>query len=183
MSVATSYAKALFEAAQSEKLGDADLDQLEARLGEIVKTIETNRTLERVLTSPVTSSQEKIGVVQSWLKVDSSDKAGSVLLRFMETTADKRRLGQLKEILSAFRTARLRARGAIEGTIWAADPVGAEDLSALGNAFSAKLGKQVVFRVENDPSLLAGMKILVGGVTYDGTLRSQLEQLREQLAR
>jgi F0F1-type ATP synthase delta subunit len=56
------------------------------------------------------------------------------------------------------------------------------DIDTLTKAFSQKLGKKVAFRVAIDPSLLAGMKVTVNGVTYDGTLRSQIHKLRDHLA-
>ena len=56
-----------------------------------------------------------------------------------------------------------------------------EDVEALAKAFGKKLNKRVAFHVSTDPSLLAGMKVTVNGVTYDGTLRSQLQKLRDQI--
>ena len=54
------------------------------------------------------------------------------------------------------------------------------DVDGLAKAFTTKLGKRVSFTVASDPDLLAGVKVTVNGVTYDGTLRAQLEKLRDQ---
>jgi hypothetical protein len=54
---------------------------------------------------------------------------------------------------------------------------------ALSVAFGARIGRKVSFETHEDPSLLAGVKVTVGGVTYDGTMRSQLSRLRETLSR
>jgi F0F1-type ATP synthase delta subunit len=44
------------------------------------------------------------------------------------------------------------------------------------------LGRKVAFRVSTDPSLLAGVRVTVSGVTYDGTLKAQLEQLKDKIS-
>jgi F0F1-type ATP synthase delta subunit len=53
------------------------------------------------------------------------------------------------------------------------------DVKNLAKAFSEKLGKRVAFQSSTEPALLAGLKVTVNGVTYDGTLRSQIQKLRD----
>jgi F-type H+-transporting ATPase subunit delta len=83
------------------------------------------------------------------------------------------------EIRNAYRSVRLEAEGGVSGRLVSADPLSESDIKGLADAFQRKLGKPVAFRVSTDPSLLAGMKVIVNGVTYDGTLKSQLQQLRD----
>ena len=42
-------------------------------------------------------------------------------------------------------------------------------------------GKKVDMAVEHDPSLLGGVVAKVGDVVYDGSLRTQLERIRQDL--
>ena len=62
------------------------------------------------------------------------------------------------------------------------DPLKDSDVQGLAQAYEKKLGKRVEFQVSVDPGLLAGLKVTVNGVTYDGTLRSQLDRLKENLS-
>jgi F-type H+-transporting ATPase subunit delta len=87
----------------------------------------------------------------------------------------------LPAILESYNSVRLLAEGGVPGRLVAAEPVSDQDVQGLAQAFSKKLGKKVAFQVSTDPSLLAGMKVTVNGVTYDGTLRSQLQRLRDRL--
>jgi F-type H+-transporting ATPase subunit delta len=87
----------------------------------------------------------------------------------------------IEEITHAFNEVRLEAEGGILGRVVSADPMAANDLEDLSKAYSQKLGKRVAFSASVDPNLLAGIKVTVNGVTYDGTLRSQLQRLRDQL--
>jgi F-type H+-transporting ATPase subunit delta len=45
-----------------------------------------------------------------------------------------------------------------------------------------RLGKEVVLEVRQDPALVGGIVTQVGSVVYDGSLRTQLVKLREELA-
>jgi F-type H+-transporting ATPase subunit delta len=180
MSVAKSYAKALYEVAAENK-AQAEVtracDEIEKGLAEMNGLIAANRDLKIALESPLAAAREKVAIV-----ADLSKKLGlsDVLARFMALLASKERLRLLAEITEVFRGVRLEQEGGVPGQLISAEPISEADVSSLAKAFSAKLGKRVAFTVTNEPGLLAGVKVVVNGVTYDGTLRSQLNKLHDQ---
>jgi F-type H+-transporting ATPase subunit delta len=180
MSVAKAYAKALYETA-CENRAPAEIvsacDEIEKGLGNLNSLIQSHRELKMVLEAPLATAREKTAIV-----ADLSRKLvlPDLLTRFMALLASKERLTLLLEVAEVFRVVRLEQEGGIPGRLIAAEPISDEDVSELAQAFSAKLGKRVAFTVSTEPALLAGVKVIVNGVTYDGTLRSQLEKLRDQ---
>ena len=44
-------------------------------------------------------------------------------------------------------------------------------------------GKEVVLQQEIDPSLLGGMTVELAGKVYDGSIRTQLEKMKQRIAR
>jgi F-type H+-transporting ATPase subunit delta len=176
MSVANSYAKALFETAREIK---QPVEQIEDLLGQFTSAIEQSREAKMALYGPVTTYKEKVAVVEALCQ-----KMGITELtaRFLALLARKERLGILNEVRHALSEVRLAAEGGLSGTVVSAEQMNASDVEDLAQAFSKKLGKKVAFSVSSDASLLAGMKVTVNGVTYDGTLRSQLQRLRDQVA-
>jgi F0F1-type ATP synthase delta subunit len=60
MSVANSYAKALFETVQDKKVSAQDLDSLETQLGAFVKAVEGSREAKMALYGPIANTKEKI---------------------------------------------------------------------------------------------------------------------------
>lgn len=88
-------------------------------------------------------------------------------------------MGLLARVRDELATTRLAAQGGIRGSLVAAEAMNPEDIQSLAKAFGKKLGKAVAFQVSTDPALLAGVKVTVNGVTYDGTLRVQLQRLRD----
>jgi F-type H+-transporting ATPase subunit delta len=88
----------------------------------------------------------------------------------------------LPEVRDTFSEVRLNAEGGVTGKLVSAEPMTDADVQSLSAAFTRKLGRKVAFRVSTDPGLLAGVRVTVNGVTYDGTLKAQLEQLRDKIS-
>ncbi|MBC7692986.1 MAG: ATP synthase F1 subunit delta [Methylotenera sp.] len=178
MSVARAYAKALYEAATETKLTAADVDQIEAQLDAFVLAVDQNPNFKTLIETAALGSKEKISVVAA---VSEKLGIGGILGRFLVLMARKERLSLLKAIRGSFAEIRLESQGGVLGQLVSADPLDAKDLEELSRSFGQKLGKKISFRPSIDSSLLAGIKVTVNGVTYDGTLRSQLQQLRDRL--
>jgi F-type H+-transporting ATPase subunit delta len=177
MSVSISYAKALYEAAKEAHVSSEVLDQIEKQLETFVSVMAGSKEAKTALQSPVTTTREKTAVVEELSKKISLT---DLTRQFLMLLARKDRLSILPEIREAFNEVRLSQEGGVPGVLVAAEPMSESDISTLAKAFSQKLGKKVAFRVSTDSSLLAGMKVTVNGVTYDGTLRSQLQKLRDR---
>jgi F-type H+-transporting ATPase subunit delta len=176
MSLATSYAKALYQAAK--EIGTSDsLDQLENQMDAFAQALQDKGIRDAIL-GPVISSKEKIALIEHVAQKASFSK---ILTHFLILLTNKGRLAVFLPVRDAFSAVRLEAEGGVAGRVVSAEPMSDADVQGLAQAFGRKLGKKVAFRVSTDPSLLAGMKVTVNGTTYDGTLRSQLVQLRDRL--
>lgn len=177
MSVAKAYAKALHEAAKDAQATSDTFIQLEAEMDQFGKTLAGSPQLKSALTAPITSSKEKSMIVEAL-----AAKAGySPLFRqFLTLLAKKSRLDVFEKIRDTFAIVRLEAEGGTLGKLETAEPIEPSDVESLSAAFSKKLGRKVSFKVTTDSSLLAGMKVTVNGVTYDGSLASQLRRLRDR---
>jgi F-type H+-transporting ATPase subunit delta len=178
MSVSRSYAKALLETAAEKGLAAADLDRIEAELIEFAAAMNGSKELHAALTSPAISRSDKVGVAEA-----VTLKMGFLPLtsNFLSMVARKGRGPAIEEMAEAFTSVRLESEGATLGEVVSADLLKKEDLEELATSFTRKLGKKVVFKSSVDANLIAGLKVTVNGTTYDGSLRSQLQQLRDRL--
>ena len=174
--VAKVYAKALFESATGTSA--AGLDKIQTQLSQFVAALKSSKDLQVMLYAPITTGKEKASITQAL-----ADKMGTepVLSKFLVLVANKDRMNALPEILEEFSAVRIAAEGGLQGRVVAAEAIGDADVASLSQAFTKKLGRKVSFNVSTDPSLLAGVKVTVNGVTYDGTLKSQLERLRDRM--
>ncbi|MGK5083648.1 ATP synthase F1 subunit delta [Bdellovibrionota bacterium FG-1] len=178
MSLPLSYARALYEAAKDTGGATTEMDQLEEQLDSFSMMLETHRDLHKILLGPIASLKEKTAIIEEIAK-----RAGfPVLLRhFVLLLIAKDRLSFFYKIREAFSTVRLAAEGGVSGRLVSSEPLTDLDIQGLAAAFSKKLAKKVAFLVSTDASLLAGMKVTVNGVTYDGSLKTQLQQLRDSV--
>lgn len=177
MSLAISYAKALYQAAKEGNGSAEALDQLENQMDAFAQALQ-NQEVRNGLLGPVVSAKDKTAIIEH---VAQKTGFAKIFTNFLILLANKGRLPIFLAVRDAFNTVRLESEGGVAGKLVSAEPVSDADVQGLAKAFGRKLGKKVTFRVATDPNLLAGMKVTVNGVTYDGTLRSQLAQLRERL--
>lgn len=177
MSLAKSYAQALYQAAKEQGGSSESFDTLEAQMGAFAQALD-DKVVQHALLGPSMSPQEKVALIEQFVQ-----KAGfaKILNQFLVLLLNKGRLSKFGSIYDAFGAVRLEAEGGLAGRLVSAEVISDDDVQGLAKSFARKLGKKVSFRVSTDPSLLAGMKVTVGGTTYDGSLRSQLATLRDRL--
>jgi F-type H+-transporting ATPase subunit delta len=177
MSLAISYAKALYQAAKEVDGSAESMDTLENHMSAFAESLKDPKIHDAIL-GPVISAKEKTALIEMVAQKVGFSKT---FKNFLFLLAHRRRLPVFAKVQAAFSAVRLGYEGGVEGTLVSAEAVSDADVQGLAKAFGSKLGKKVAFRVSTDPTLLAGMKVTVNGVTYDGSLRSQLAQLRERL--
>lgn len=94
----------------------------------------------------------------------------------------RRRLEVLFELYPEFRALVMVARGEIEGVAETAHELGDAEIAGL-QALAQKLtGKRVRLAVRVQPETLGGVRLRLGNVLYDGSLRLALDQLEQRLA-
>jgi len=178
MSVAKTYAAAFIEAAVEQKAGPAELMAFEKDLDGFLAILESSKEVRVALFGPMVPIREKIAVVQ-----ELSKKSGysEYFIKALSLLVRKGRLPMLRQIRNAFAEARLGREGIIAAEIISAEALSQEYTDQIAGLFQKKLGKRVAFAVQVEPKLLAGLKVIVNGVTYDGSLKSQLQRLRDRL--
>ena len=73
--------------------------------------------------------------------------------------------------------------GRISAEIVSAVDLTAAQLKEITRTLEQVSGKTVQLEKKKDPSLLGGLVAKVGDVVYDGSVRTQLRALRDELAR
>lgn len=58
-----------------------------------------------------------------------------------------------------------------------AGPLGQEILSTIGNAMSARYGRAIEAVAQENPALIAGLRVQVADDVYDSSVRSRLDRL------
>jgi F-type H+-transporting ATPase subunit delta len=172
--IAEVYARALFDAAQEN---DA-LDRVHDELGEFAEALDSDRNLQVFLFSPYFSSEEKKDGVSRIIS-DADDR----LINFLELLAERHRMPALFRIRRHFDALWAEENQLLEVSVTSAtelDPAVVED---IGEQIEKQTGRKVELASSVDPDVLGGLKLQVGNMVLDATIRQRLETLRKQVAK
>ncbi len=172
--IAKRYARAFFEIAREDGLYEKYYLEL-TLFSSIVKE---NKDLKDLLLNPVFDQAEKRAVVDSLLKkVDISN----ITANFLRLLVDKRRIGILPEIESCYRKLMDDALRKIRVDVKTAFPLSVELSGKIQKRMEEITGRKVEMAVSEDASLLGGIVVGVGDTLYDGSIKTQLHNIRNLL--
>jgi F-type H+-transporting ATPase subunit delta len=167
------YATALYEEADATGvLADVDDDVQMLR-----RSLESNRELARFFKSPVIPKEKKDTIIQELL----NERVSELLVRFLRLLVRKDRETLTKAILDQYQSLRDEHKGIVEAAVTVAHPLADEDREALVEVLEEKTGKDIRLQLEEDPDLIGGLVIRVGDRVFDGSVRNQLNALRDRL--
>ena len=172
-SVARRYAAALFE--QAHKAGTVAAVGDELALA--AQTVAQTGALRALLGQPLVTEGRKKQALRNAL----GDRVSPAVLAFLDLLVDKRRIGLLPEVQQEFARRVLEYRNIARARAVTAVPLTAEQTAALERSLEARTGKNILLETEVDPSVLGGVLVRIGDTVFDGTVRGNLERLREQL--
>jgi len=178
MSLRTSanrYAKALFDVAVQEK---NDLAQVDADLRAVVAMMTDSPELAQAAgRSGVTAAarQSLMEAVADKMALSAPVKKLLVLL------AESRKLNLLPDLAIAYRERLLTHQNIVRADVKSAVALSPEQTTALADSLGTITGKRVDLTVSVDPELLGGVVATIGSTVYDGSVRTQLRRMRQQL--
>jgi F-type H+-transporting ATPase subunit delta len=174
VAVARRYARALFALARDEDRVSPVRDELATLAG----LLDAHPELRQALFQPVfPAAQRKAALAALAERLDSS-----VLLRhFLQYLIDQRRLIDFSGIRAEYERLADEAAGRVHAELSSAAPLADAQVERLRRALAQRSGLDVALRVAVDPKLLGGVVAKLGDVVFDGSLRTQLAQLRARL--
>ena len=173
--IAARYARAFAEVAEQQKLDPdksvQDLDALAALFAE-------SRELHEVFMNPAVPHPEKIKLLDAIIQRTGGSK---FLRNFVAVMVDQQRIGMIGEIAREFRHQLDERVGIADAQVSAARALTADEKRVLEQQLASVTGKRIRARYSEDPGLLGGVKVRVGSTIYDGSVRSRLRRIREQI--
>jgi F-type H+-transporting ATPase subunit delta len=174
-SLARRYTKALFQLAREtsheEQVG-REVEQFYAAY--------SSSELQGVLTNPAFAISSRKRIL---IQVASGQGLSQLFIHFLSLLLERDRLIHLAGIVSCYRRLLNEAKGRVEAKVVSASPLEPEHVKRLREALSAISGKEVVLHQETDPALIGGLLVELEGRVYDGSVRSQLEDMKRRVAR
>lgn len=172
-SVARRYARALLSIGRDQGKDDA----LAMEIERLANAYEKSSDLRAVLSNPVFSSAQRQAVLDEMLRrllVSATTQHLSHLL------LQRGRMNILPSIARALRSLVDEQAGRVRACVTSAKPLDPAMEGRIRNAIGRATGRMVVLEKREDPALIAGIVTQVGDVVYDGSLASQLAELRQR---
>jgi F-type H+-transporting ATPase subunit delta len=175
-SLARRYAKAVLEIGTENK----NLEKMGADLRSLSKAMKDSAELQSVLTNPAIRRADRRRVIDGLLSAIGAQPLTKNLVYLL---LDSERLSSVGDI-SREVDAMIEARsGKITAEVISAKPLEMSQLTEITVALEKLSGKKVTVTKREDASLLGGVVAKLGDKVYDGSLRTQLRNLRDELTK
>ena len=176
LAVARRYAKALLLISKE----DGQTDSYQKELSGFARLMETDEALKQAITNPLYETSVRRNVLQTVLdRLDISSTMKSFLLLLF----DKGRMGFIGPIDDLYQKLADELNGIGRASVVSATDLSQEAVERIRVALSKKTNMDIVLQVEKDPELIGGIVTKIGDLVWDGSIKTQLSNLRETLKR
>jgi ATP synthase F1 delta subunit len=167
------YAQALLLAAV--KAGE--LDRVEAEVQSLSDLFARTPQLVKFLMQPLVPFSEKERLLRQRLQ----GRLSPVTLNFLLTVVKHKRADAFEHIARVFEELVREYRGEVVAEVTSAVPLTEYERTITLQRLQEITGKRVLLSERVDPSIIGGMRIIVGNKLLDLSLRGHLERIREHL--
>lgn len=174
--VARRYARALFSLAKEDRRGRETREEL-ATLSQL---FEQSGELRDALLTPLYPVKQRGAILRA---VAEREGLSRLITNFFSFLIDQRRLVNLPGIREEFERLLDEESGLLTAEVVSATPLDERRKDRLRRALSERTGYEVRLELSVDPDLLGGATAKVGDLVFDGSIRTQLAQLRANLTK
>jgi len=170
------YAKALFGLAEDERRHREVRDELE----KLSSLFEGSRELRDALLTPLHPANGRKAALR---EIANRISVSPLVQNFLSYLIDQRRLIDFSAIFEAYGEFADNAEGLLTAEVISASPLDDRRKDRLRRALSVSTGREVRLEIKVDSALIGGAIAKVGDLVFDGSLRTQLGQLRANLTK
>ena len=172
--IARPYAEALFKACSAP--AGSDLKSAVVWVDELA-AIAANPQLRQLAGNPKVTADQVFEVVAGVARTGLPEQARN----FLRTVIDNDRVDALPEMAAQFRALVNRQSGSSDAVVYSAFAMDSAALAELGVALEKRFGRKLNLSVQQDDSLIGGIRVVVGDEVLDTSVKARLEQMKAAL--
>ena len=176
LAVARRYAKALLLISKE----DGQTDAYRKELSGFADLMEQEDALSQAITNPLYDAQNRRNVLQAVL---NSLGVSKIMRSFFLLLFDKGRIGFIGGINEFYQKLADELKGIARASLISATELSQDTVEKIRAALSKKTKKEIVLKIEQDPELIGGIVTKIGDLVWDGSIKTQLANMRETLKR
>lgn len=170
------YARAFVDVVLDTRL---DATRALQELRAIENAAQSSLDLRRVWESPAIPAEQKRRILDA---IVAREGISRPVRNFMAVLIDHRRITLLSQVIRDFEVEMNRRLGFSEADIISARELSEAERRGLESRVEKLTGQKVRAHYSRDQSLLGGAVVKLGSTVYDGSVKGQLERIRERLA-
>ena len=174
--VARRYATALADVV----VKNGETENIKTELRQWEKMMTASPELLNAFRNPSIQQNQKEKVLKSLIQ---KAKPAPMTANFLRVLLRNGRLTELSEINRKFESVLEERSGGVSAKIVSARPLSETEKQELKTNLEKMTGKRVSPNFEIDNSIIGGVVTTIGSTVYDGSIRTQLQTLKEQMIR
>jgi F-type H+-transporting ATPase subunit delta len=160
-------------------LKSGETETVKTELSQWAELIESNASLHDLLSNPSIAHSQKEKVVEGLIEKAHPSKTTA---NFVRVLLQNGRLAAISAISERFAAELEERRGVVTAEIVSARELPASEKFELRSQLEKLTGKTVNMDFRIDENIIGGFVTRVGSTVYDGSIRTKLDTLKEQLA-
>ena len=176
LAIARRYAKALLLIGKE----DGQAETYRQELDGVAALIEENENLDQALNNPLYDASDREKVLKAVLE---KMNLSQVMNSFLYLLFGKGRFGYLSSINEFYQKLADELKGIARASLVSATDLSSATIEKINATLSQKTGREVILEVEKDPDLIGGIVTRIGDLVLDGSVKTQLLNMRETLKR
>jgi F-type H+-transporting ATPase subunit delta len=173
--VSQRFARAFADVVADKRL---DADSVQREIASVVDLLDESVELRRIWQNPSIPSGQKVALLDA---IGSRISLSQPVRNFIAVIIDRRRIALLPDIERELRAELDRRAGITQAEVVTARELGEDERMVLELNIAGETGTRVraTYRVNAD--VLGGAVVRVGSTIYDGSVRGQLQKIKEKL--
>ena len=161
------YALALLEIGKE----DSSLKSISQDVENLNLIYSKNKDFENIIKNPTYSKIDQTKIIKT---LSELFKFSETMVNFLLLLIEKRRIFFLSNILNSFQKLVNKERGELQATLISAQSLEDEEIKRISDEFSKSINKKIKFKFEVDKDLIGGIKVQLGSLMIDTSIRSKL---------
>ncbi|PIP39192.1 MAG: ATP synthase F1 subunit delta [Desulfobacterales bacterium CG23_combo_of_CG06-09_8_20_14_all_51_8] len=174
--IARRYAKALILIGREDGQAETYRSELET----IVGLLNREQMLEQAVSNPLYEAASRRNVLKA---VSEKLELSRVMKSFVLLIFDKGRINYLRDVSAYYTVLADELKGIVRADLTTATELAEETLEQIRASLSKLTGKDVSLETKLDKSLIGGIVTRIGDLVLDGSIKTQLQNMRESLKR
>ena len=166
------YARALFAAAKENN----EHDNIESNLKFFLELYNLSPEFTNFIKNPTHSNKDQLEAINILSEKLNFTKT---LKNFFFLLVEKKRLFFVEKIIQSFLKLCSHKRGEVKASLVSSKSLSSEELNEISSQFSQSMGSKIKFDYTVDESLIGGVKIQLGSLMVDTSIKNKLKKFEQ----